>query len=89
MAFIRKEGQGSLFENERQNERQPNYRGVIVINGKEYELAAWERTSQRGTHYLSLQASEPKSQSEEDKCISTSNSLAQKQSLEQEEDIPF
>lgn len=60
MAYEHKEGQGSLFKNEKQNDRQPDYKGTIVINGTTYEVAAWERTSQRGSQYLSLQAGLPK-----------------------------
>ena len=65
MAYEHKEGQGSLFKNEKQNDRQPDYKGTIVIAGKTYEVAAWERTSQRGTSYLSLQASEPRARGEQ------------------------
>lgn len=65
MAYEHKEGQGSLFRNEKQNDRQPDYKGTIVIAGKTYEIAAWERTSQRGTSYLSLQASEPRARGEQ------------------------
>jgi len=60
MAYEHKEGQGSLFKNEKQNDRQPDYKGTILIGGTTYEIAAWERTSQRGTAFLSLQASLPR-----------------------------
>jgi len=58
MAYQQKEGQGSLFKNEKNNDRQPDYKGSIMIKGVLYEVAAWERTSQNGKNYLSLQASE-------------------------------
>lgn len=60
MAFELKEGQGTLFKNEKQNDRQPDYKGTILIGGTTYEIAAWEKTSQRGTTFLSLQASLPR-----------------------------
>ena len=56
MAYEHKEGQGSLFKNDKQNDRQPDYKGTILINGVTYDVAAWERTSQKGMQYLSLQA---------------------------------
>ena len=59
MAYEQREGQGSLFKNDKLNDRQPDYRGSIMIGGKMYEVAAWARTSQNGRQYLSLQASEP------------------------------
>lgn len=65
MAYEHKEGQGSLFKNDKLNDRQPDYRGSIVIGGVTYEVAAWERTSQRGGKFLSLQASLPRERSEQ------------------------
>lgn len=62
MAFEQKEGQGSLFKNEKGNDRQPDYRGRIMIGGTVYEIAAWERTSRNGASYLSLQAQLPREQ---------------------------
>lgn len=64
MAFEHKEGQGTLFRNEKQNDRQPNFKGTINIGGVIYEIAAWEKTSQRGGTFLSLQASLPREKSE-------------------------
>ena len=49
-----------MFRNEKQNDRQPDYKGTIMINGTTYEIAGWERTSQRGSSYISLQASLPR-----------------------------
>ena len=60
MAYEHKEGQGSLFNNEKQNDRQPDFKGTIVIGGTTYEIAAWNRTSQNGREYISLQAGLPR-----------------------------
>lgn len=65
MAYEHKDGQGSMFRNEKQNDRQPDYKGTIVINGTTYEIAGWERTSQRGSSYISLQASLPREKQEQ------------------------
>lgn len=56
MAYEHKEGQGSLFKNEKQNDRQPDYKGTILIGGVTYRIVAWEKTSQSGTKFMSLQA---------------------------------
>lgn len=61
MAYEYKEGQGSLFSEQKQNDRQPDYRGTILIEGKTYDLAAWGRTSKAGSQYISLQATLRKS----------------------------
>lgn len=58
MAYEHKEGQGSLFKNEKQNDRQPDMKGTVMIKGVLYEVAAWNRTSQSGREYVSLQVSE-------------------------------
>lgn len=58
MAFQFNEGQGSLFKNEKQNDRQPDFKGSIMIKGVLYNVSAWSRTSQNGKEYLSLQAEE-------------------------------
>lgn len=58
MAYQQKEGQGSLFRNDKQNERQPDFKGTILIKGVTYNISAWNRTSQNGREYISLQAEE-------------------------------
>lgn len=60
MAYEHKEGQGSLFKNEKQNDRQPDFKGTILIGGVTYEIAAWTRRTQNGKEYFSLQASLPR-----------------------------
>ena len=53
---------GVLFSQEAETERHPNLTGKVQINGVEYRLAAWKRTSASGTNYLSLKVSEPEPQ---------------------------
>lgn len=56
MAYEHKEGQGSLFRNEKQNERQPDLKGTILIGGVTYRLVGWEKSSHSGAGFISLQA---------------------------------
>lgn len=58
MAYELREGQGSLFKNDKKNERQPDFKGTIMIKGVLYNVSAWSRTSQNGCEYISLQAEE-------------------------------
>ena len=60
MAYEMKEGQGSLFKNEKQNDRQPDFKGRIMIGGTVYDVAGWQRMSQNGKEYISLQAALPR-----------------------------
>lgn len=48
---------GVLFKNDKQNERQPDYRGSWTdANGNEYWLSAWIKKSQKGESFMSLSA---------------------------------
>ena len=50
---------GVLFKNESENEKAPNYKGKINVDGKEYELAAWIREGKKGK-FMSLKVQEPR-----------------------------
>lgn len=42
-----------LFKNDKgENEKAPDFKGKITIAGKEYDLAAWAKESEKGTKYL-------------------------------------
>ena len=56
---------GVLFhEKEVKSERHPNMTGKLNVEGKEYRIAAWEKTSRSGDTFLSLAISEQKEQRE-------------------------
>lgn len=58
MAYELKEGQGSLFRNaDKEHDKQPDYKGKIMIGGVEYRLSAWIKEGQ-SVKWLSIQASE-------------------------------
>jgi hypothetical protein len=62
MNFQRKNGQGTLFINDRKtSDKQPDLNGTILINGTEANIAAWRKTSKSGKEYYSVQVS-PKQQ---------------------------
>lgn len=54
-----KENSGALFKNnDKTKETQPDFRGNITIDGKDYQLSAWKNISKKdGKPYLSIQAS--------------------------------
>jgi uncharacterized protein (DUF736 family) len=46
---------GALFRNDdKTEEKHPDYRGTINVGGTEYWVSAWIKTSKRGTKYMSL-----------------------------------
>jgi len=58
MAFELKEGQGSLFKNDKgDNASRPDYTGNILIGGVEKRIAGWVKKGQKGS-FLSLQISD-------------------------------
>ena len=60
MAYQLKDGQGSLFRNDKAgNDRRPDYAGKLMVDGKLLRLVAWVREPQSGGEkYLSI-AAEP------------------------------
>lgn len=57
--FTKKEGQGSLFKNDKKTSpNQPDFTGSIMIGGVEKRIAAWNKTSRNGGTYLSISISD-------------------------------
>lgn len=63
--YQKREGQGSLFSNDRkQFENQPDFTGTVTINGRDMRIAAWNKVSNSGRPYISIQISEFQQQSQ-------------------------
>jgi hypothetical protein len=46
---------GALFRNsDKTEEKHPDYRGTINVDGTEYWVSSWIKTSKKGTKYMSL-----------------------------------
>jgi hypothetical protein len=55
MAFEFKDGDGSLFFNNRKSkENHPDYTGKVQIAGQLYRIAGWKKTMKSGAGFLSL-----------------------------------
>ena len=75
---------GTMFKNESDNEKAPQYKGKINVNGKEYELAAWVREAKSGKgKFFSLKVQEPYKKEP--------NSVSKKVDFEdiEDSDLPF
>ena len=59
--YKHKEGRGSLFKNSyKEKDTQPDSKGTMTdLDGKEFEISAWEGTTQAGDYKLSIQVSTP------------------------------
>ena len=52
---------GVLFRNDQAgNDKRPNYKGKVNVNGVDYELAGWTRTGASGVPFLSLKVQTPR-----------------------------
>jgi hypothetical protein len=50
-----RENSGVLFRNDRkQTETSPDYSGALNVNGTEFQLSGWIKTSKNGNKFLSL-----------------------------------
>ena len=50
--FKHKPGKGSLFYNEKSNDKQPDVKGTIVLpNGEEYRISGWKKEGGKGEYY--------------------------------------
>ncbi len=67
MAYTLKEGQGSLFKNNKKQSgtAQPDYTGTVMINGEELRVAGWIKQGKEGSSFLSLKVSKNEKQKED------------------------
>ena len=46
---------GAVFKNDRkEQEKQPDYKGSLTVNGSEYWISAWLNESKNGQKYMGL-----------------------------------
>jgi uncharacterized protein (DUF736 family) len=51
---------GSIFKNDKKTaENQPDYRGKINVDGKEWEISLWVKEGQKAGKYFSAAIKEP------------------------------
>lgn len=43
-----------FFEQDKDSDRHPDYKGSVNVNGKEYWISAWDKVSKKGTNFISL-----------------------------------
>ena len=56
--FVHSELNGSLFKNDyKEKETHPDYKGKVMIGGKEMQIAGWNKEKQDGNTFISVRIS--------------------------------
>ena len=81
-----KNNTGAIFKNDNKKaENHPDYKGKVLVNGKDMEVALWLNTSSKGVTYFSAIFSEPFVKSEPQ----IKNNEPQYKVLDANDDLPF
>lgn len=63
---------GAIFRFEKTKETQPDYKGKLNVNGKDFDLSGWIKQTKDGKSFLSLKIQEPY---KKDEVISTTQKI--------------
>jgi uncharacterized protein (DUF736 family) len=81
---MEKQNKGAIFKNEnKSNEKHPDYRGKINWGGTEIEVSMWVNKSKEGKSYFSVSLQEPY------KKMENSSDKMRNAPLELDDDLPF
>jgi len=51
---------GAAFERDNANPKAPKWSGPLNVEGKDYEISIWEKTSKAGSNFLSIKVGPPR-----------------------------
>ena len=73
---------GALFKNDRkEQEKQPDYKGSLIVNGAEYWISAWLNESKSGQKYMGLKVNLKEQQQ--------APAAPKNETVEFDDDVPF
>lgn len=79
---------GALFKNQKKtDERHPDYRGEVTVEGVKYEIGAWLKTSANGLRYMSMKLQLPREQAAPAQAKKSASAATNFDDME--DDIPF
>ena len=82
-----KNNTGAIFKHEKTADNQPDYRGKMTVDGKQWEISLWVRESQAGNKYMSAAIKEPYVKPTEQQApVSTSKKI---QDATEDDGLPF
>lgn len=73
----------AIFKNENAKENQPQYKGAVNVNGKDFDVSLWVKESQHGKKYFSGSIQEPRQKD------SVSSHPDNKTQVSNDDDLPF
>ena len=80
---------GAIFKNENKKaENHPDYKGKVLVNDKEMEIALWVKTSAKGLKFFSVSFSEPYIKNDEPQINGTPKQPTYV-NLDANDDLPF
>lgn len=63
---------GAIFKNQKTKDTQPDYKGKLNVNGKDFDVSGWVKELKDGKIFLSLKIQEP---FKKDEMISSSEKM--------------
>jgi len=82
------ENSGALFKNDdKSNERHPDYKGSLNVNGVDFWISSWLKTSKAGAKYMSLSVT-PKNENNTRKPVA-SKSATENDNGPWDDGVPF
>jgi uncharacterized protein (DUF736 family) len=78
-----------LFPKNNANPKAPNWSGTITIDGKEWEMSAWNKQGKNGGEFLSGSIKEPFKKGVDSHNKAKSNGYSQKDRANDGDEIPF
>lgn len=83
------ENRGVLFKNDdKQSDKHPDYKGSINIDGVEYWLSSWIKTSKQGNKFMSLSV-QPKQAAKPAKQAKQAPQVVDTNDFDDSDDLPF
>lgn len=89
MATYDNTNSGAAFARNNPNPKAPKYSGPLNVDGKDYEISIWEKTSKAGSPFLSIKVGPPREKKDGQSSYNQAKANGyQKHPLDNEE-IPF